>query len=75
MSASGACSWRPYTTSASALRRAARGGHRFLSTAPLQLVGAVLASPLFDLAFLYHYLRGLRDRRADLTGVVRPQGA
>lgn len=60
---------------APALRRAVRGGGPLLRKRPLALLGAVLVSPLFDLAFLVAYVNGLRHRRSDLTGVIQAQGA
>lgn len=60
---------------APAARRIGRAGRRFVRRAPGALVGAFLVSPFFDLAFLFDYLRGLRRRRPDLTGRIRPQGA
>lgn len=56
------------------LRRVARAGRRYVRSAPLALLGATLVSPAFDLAFLYHYVLGLKDRRADLTGLVPTGG-
>lgn len=53
------------------LRRVARAGGPFVRRAPLALLGATLASPVFDLSFAYHYALGLAQRRRDLTG-VRP---
>lgn len=60
---------------APAARRVARAGAPFAKRAPHLLLGALLVSPAFDVGFLLHYLRGLRDRRRDLTGLVEPQGA
>lgn len=57
---------------------ALRRGLRSLSVArraPLAWLGAILVSPIFDLAFLFAYLTGLRRRRGDLTGRNHPQGA
>lgn len=50
------------------LRRVARGGAAYVRRAPFSLAVAVLASPVFDVAFAYHYALGLARRRADLTG-------
>lgn len=56
------------TIYAPTLRRAALAGGRFAKAAPLALLGAIAVGPALDLAFLYHYVLGLKDRRADLTG-------
>lgn len=60
---------------APAVRRVVRAGGTYWRSAPLSLMGALAVSPLFDLAFLFDYLRGLRARRSDLSGRVHPTGA
>ncbi|MBW3582186.1 MAG: glycosyltransferase [Euryarchaeota archaeon] len=60
---------------APALRRVVRGGGPYLRRAPASLAGAFVVSPLFDLAFLLAYVRGLSQRRPELTGRIPPQGA
>lgn len=62
------------TLYAPAIRRAVRGGGAMLRR-PHILAAALAISPLFDLAFLFDYLRGLRHRRPDVTGILQPQGA
>lgn len=59
---------------APALRRASRSVP-LARLAPLPWLGALLVSPLFDLAFLFAYLSGLRRPRGDLSGRTHPQGA
>jgi glycosyltransferase involved in cell wall biosynthesis len=59
---------------APALRRVVRSGGRLMHR-PHLLLAALIVSPLFDLAFLFDYLRGLRHRRPDVTGILQPQGA
>lgn len=60
---------------APAARRVLLAGAPFAKRAPHLLLGALVVSPAFDVGFLFHYLRGLRERRRDLTGVVEPHGA
>lgn len=57
-----------------ALRRVALAGRAY-ATRPHLLLGALAVAPMFDLAFLFQYVRGLKDRRLDLSGLVEPHGA
>lgn len=56
------------------LRRLVRGGGSYVRRAPVPLAAAALASPLFDVAFAYHYLLGLLSRKRELSGMLPPGG-